>query len=336
MRPTGTQVEAQMKRTAKIVALAMAVLLIGTAAASAAAGNLAGQATGQATAAASADADANFGIDAILELLGFAQAQGDDAADAAAESESQAETDESLFQDVEVVAGVDWEVNQRVQAETPRAPDFPPQVELYSHAEQVFQMTALADQTVILTYDAGVGGHLQSADSVALAGPGWSGNLDLIGAADAYGGSHGDIVVTTDQVIVTMREGQQLIMSTEGQYDMAYRLAADAYGELQDDSQVAVDHTVHAYMGMQARARADMATKAEWAADQAEFHAEFVAGQVDALTGHVAGTASSATNAVSGASGSASATASATANAATSAAAAGNGAGAVGPAVLGL
>lgn len=303
-----------MNRTTKIVAIAMALLLAGSAVASAAAGDLGARASGQAE--AEANANAGFGLDALLELLGFASTQADAAADGAGD----ADVNESLFSDVSVRAGAEADVEQRVRAETPRAPDFPPKVDLYSEADEVFRMTALADQTVVLTYDAGVAGQLVSASEATLEGPGYSGSLNLLGTANAAGEANGHLEVSTHEIVVFMQEGETLVMKTEGQYDMAYKLAADAYGEVQDEAHVTVDETVRAYMGLQAEAETQTQSQQEWAVEQAEFHKEFVLGVVGQAQGHAEGTAASATDAAGSASGSASATASATANAAASAA----------------
>lgn len=309
-----------MKRTAKIVAIVLSVLLAGSAVASAAAGNLAADARGQAQ--AEADADARFGLDTVLELLGFVETQADGAADGEAEGEadgnSSADFDEELVSDIEIRGEAEAEAGaeKRVQAETPKAPEFPPKVELYGQAEQVFKMTAMADQTVVLDWDAGVIAKARESTSADIAGPGYTGSLDLVGAADAAGEASGHMEVSTHQVVVVMEKGEQLILSTEDEYNQSYRLAADAYGEVRDEAHVQVDETVRAYVHLKQEAKATVETQEEWAIRQAEFHKEVVLGLTGQVQAHAESTIESTTEAASQAEGSASAEAEATAEAA--------------------
>lgn len=318
-----------MKRTAKIVTVVLALLLAGTALASAASSNIAGSASGQAQ--AEAEADANFGLDTVLRILGFVDAEADAAAessgDAEAEGNSSGEAflDESFVSDIEIQAQAEAEAEERVQAETPRAPAFPPQVELHSHAKEVFKMTALADQTVVINYDAGVTSTLRDTTSAAVEGPGFSGTLDLVGAADATGQAEGEIKASTHQAVVIMEKGETLIMRTEGTYDKAYQLSADVYSEVREEAHVEVDETVRAYLSMKAQAEAEVESKTEWAVRQAEFHKNVVldlAGQVQATADAAASTAARSASQTSG---SASGHAEGSAEAAASAAGSGDG-----------
>lgn len=306
-----------MKRAAKIVAIVLGVLLAGTAFASAAAGNIASQASGEAE--AEAEANASWGIDAVLKVLGFAETQAESTAEAAeetaaeTESESESHLEEQFVSDVHIVAEGEAEVEEDVQAETPKAPEAPPKVEFYGQAQEVFKMTAMADQRVVIDYDAGVVGHLEDQTSATLEGPGYTGNLNLRAVGDAYGGSNGHIEVSTHKAVVVMEKGEQLVMSTESEYDRSYELATDAYGEIRDQAHVQVDETVRAYMGLKAEAQANAWSKAKWTAEKADFHEEVLAqlqGQVDATTDMVLHSAGEAEGESEGsASGSGSATA---------------------------
>lgn len=284
-----------MKRAAKIVAIVLGVLLAGTALASAAAGNLATQASTEAE--AEAEANAEFGLETVLEILGFVESEADARAEDAenasgeAEQEDEAHFEEELVSDVEITAEGEVDEEQNVEAESPRAPDFPPRVKVFEQADasgeikQVFEMTAMADQTVVIEWDTGVYSHLEDKTSAAVEGPGYSGNLDLRALADADGGADGRLDVSTHRVVAQMQEGEQLILEThhearseaQGQYVASYEAAADLYDEVRDQAHVKVDETIRAYMGFKAEAQADAWSEAKWTLEKADFHEEVVA-----------------------------------------------------------
>lgn len=310
-----------MKRAAKIVAIVLGVLLAGSALASAAAGNLATQARTEAE--AEAEADAAFGLETVLEILGFVESEADARAEDAqnasdeAEQENEARFEEELVSDIEITAEGEVEEEQDVEAETPRAPEFPPRVEIFERAdasgeiEQVFEMTAMADQTVVINWDTGVYSHLEDSNSAAIEGPGYSGNLDLRALADADGGADGRLEVSTHEVVAHMKEGEQLVLETnhearseaQGQYVAAYEAGADLYDEVRDQAHVKVDETVRAYMGFKAEAQAETWSQAKWTMEKADFHEEVVAdltAQADSSTDAVLHSAGDAEGSGSG------------------------------------
>lgn len=284
-----------MKRAAKIVAIVLGVLLAGSALASAAAGNLASEARTEAEAEAEASAD--FGLEAVLEILGFVESEADARAEDAenasgeAEQENEAHFEEELVSEIDITAEGEVEEEQNVEAETPRAPEFPPRVKVFERADasgeikQVFEMTAMADQTVVIKWDTGVYSTLEDQTTAAVEGPGYSGNLDLRALADASGGSSGQLEVSTHKVVAHMQEGEQLILEThhearseaQGQYVASYEAGADLYEEVRDQAHVKVDETISAYMGFKAEAQAETWSQAEWTTEKADFHEEVVA-----------------------------------------------------------